>query len=220
MSTASAMATLAIFAGVLLYARRASSATLPALPEPDPLFPLDDQDTLPEPELEIVDINRNLRAFLYAIRSSEHTVSDVVSGLDYFTFYGGGRFSGYGDHPVATGERAGVRLPDSFCYAAGYAPGCVSTAAGAYQFNLPTWNEIRSYAGPRLPDFSPASQDEAARRLLQKIGALPFIEAGLWGRAIEIAANRWASLPGSTADQGGRSMDYVLNRITDGLHLG
>ena len=158
-------------------------------------------------------------AFQYMLRSCEHRFpDDVVNDAAYSIFYGGSRFSDLSDHPVNTGEKAGVPLPPHMCVAAGYASGvCVSTAAGAYQFTRPTWNGLRAAGawGPRLPDFSKESQDEAAIRLLGQIGALPLIDAGDFEGAIVRASKRWASLPGSTAKQGGHSLDYALARITE-----
>lgn len=150
-------------------------------------------------------------SFLYAIRCSEHNALDVAAGTDYWTFYGGARFSGTDDHPVATGELAGVPLPRATCIAAGIASGnCVSTAAGAYQFTLPTW---RDFGSGLL--FDEQGQDTAARRLLDRIGASAKILRGDLVGAIGLASKRWASLPGSTAHQGGRTLDFVLERFND-----
>jgi muramidase (phage lysozyme) len=154
------------------------------------------------------------------IRSSEHLARDVASGADYSTFFGGGRFTNFADHPVNTGELKGVPLKPEWCRAAGFPGGkCVSTAAGAYQFTRPTWNELRGAGawGGRLPDFSPASQDEAARRLLRRIGALPLIERGEIPEAILTAAGRWASLPGSTSGQPQKSMEFALRKFNEGV---
>lgn len=167
------------------------------------------------------DPDQQLQSFLYMIRASEHAFPrDVVSGRAYSTFYGGAQFSDFSDHPVLTGELRGVPLPAQWCINAGYPDGkCVSTAAGAYQINVPTWREVRSYGGPTLPDFSPESQDEAARRILLKIGALAALTNNRVTEAIRIASKRWASLPGSTAGQGGRSMAFVLARLNEGPTL-
>lgn len=164
---------------------------------------------------------QKLAAFLYMIRSSEHIFPrDVTSGDDYFIFYSGTRFTDSSDHPVLTGEMQGVPLPPEVCINAGFANGvCVSTAAGAYQITVPTWREIRNYNGPEIPDFSPDSQDEAARRILEKIGALPLIYSGDLARAITIAGQRWASLPGARAKQNQRSADFVIARYNEGLAL-
>ncbi len=155
------------------------------------------------PDLLTVAFKPSILAMLTAIRFAEHKDDDVKNGRDYFTFYGGARFEGTADHPAITGERQPVRLPERFCRAAGFKGTCYSTAAGAYQINVPTWREFRRAGawGPRLNDFSPASQDEAARRILQATGAIARLDAGDLSGAIRLASGRWASLPGSTAGQ-------------------
>lgn len=161
-----------------------------------------------------------MSAFLAMIRRAE------VGGWDdarrYTTFYGNTQFRGMSDHPVATKEMRGVRLKDEWCRAVGLAPGCVSTAAGAYQFILPTWQRLRAAGAggpgsPRLPDFSPASQDEAARRLVRQIGADALLQQGRLTDAIARAGTQWASLPGSTARQPQRSMDTVVGWFSEAL---
>lgn len=161
-----------------------------------------------------------MSAFLAMIRRAE------VGGWDdarrYTTFYGGAQFRGLSDHPVATKEMQGVRLSDAMCRAAGLGPGCVSTAAGAYQFILPTWQAMRAAGAggpgsPRLPDFSPASQDEAARRLVRRIGADALLQQGRLTDAIARAGTQWASLPGSTARQPQRSMDTLVGWFSEAL---
>ncbi len=161
-----------------------------------------------------------MRSFLAMIRRAE------VGGWDdsqrYTTFYGGGRFRNLSDHPVATKELRGVRLPDTMCRAAGFNPGCVSTAAGAYQFILPTWTRMRAAGAggagsPRLPDFTPDNQDEAARRLVESIGAGQLLRAGDLRGAILKAGTVWASLPGSTARQRPRDMETVVGWFSQAL---
>ncbi|NDB96346.1 MAG: hypothetical protein EBZ78_09340 [Verrucomicrobia bacterium] len=107
------------------------------------------------------------------------------------------------------------------CRAAGLGPGCVTTAAGAYQFIKPTWERVRQAKGARkrLVDFSPNSQDEAAVRLLDEIGATPLITQGRIGDAIKVASKTWASLPGSKAQQNPRALQYALDRFAEGLML-
>lgn len=160
--------------------------------------------------------NINVNAFLYMIRRAEHRAADVATGADYGTFYGGGRFKDFSDHPVNTGEKSGVRLRPDQCRALGFINGiCVSTAAGAYQFIKPTWNMLRA-GPPRLPSFSPEDQDLAAMRLLDRIGALALINAGDIEGAITVASKQWASLPGSSAKQNPRSLDEVMAFFNDG----
>lgn len=129
--------------------------------------------------------NRNLRAFLRAIRYAEGT----AGANGYRMLFGGQLFSGYADHPRVT-----VRLS-----------GYTTTAAGAYQILASTWDEYR--AG--LPDFSPASQDECAARLIRRRGALSDVYAGRFEDAVRKCAREWASLPGSPYGQPVRTMDQV-----------
>ena len=172
------------------------------------------------PEVQAMnDPETNLRAFLYMIRSTEHVYPrDVVNDAAYSIFYGGSKFQSFRDHPVITGEKRGVPLPDAMCKAAGLKPGCVSTAAGAYQLIKPTWVRLRDKL--QLPDFSPASQDLAAIGLLDEIGASSLIVAGDIEGAIHKASRIWASLPGSTAQQNPKALSYALNRFDDGLTQG
>jgi lysozyme len=165
------------------------------------------------------DPQANLSAFLYMIRSTEHVYPrDVMNDAAYSIFYGGSKFQSFRDHPVITGEKKGIPLSDAMCRASGLSPGCVSTAAGAYQMIKPTWTRIRNKLG--LPDFSPLSQDRAAVELLDEIGATDLIFAGDIEGAIHKASKIWASLPGSTAQQNPKALAYALNRFDDGLAAG
>lgn len=226
----------AALAAVLLNARKAQASTTIV----DFGAPIDDDaqeftGPVTEGNLEPIDWNLinwfgdsvrsgnssdNLASFLFMLRSCEHLTNDVSSGADYGTFFGGDRFYNFEDHPVNTGEKTGVPLKPEWCRRAGFPSGrCVSTAAGAYQFTRPTWNALRAAGrdGPRLPDFSPASQDEAARRLLRQIGALPLIERGDIENAIRVASGRWASLPGSTSGQPQKPLSFALAKFNEGM---
>lgn len=132
----------------------------------------------------------NLRAFLQAIRLGEGT-----SGPNgYRTLCGGGLFDSYAAHPAALGWR-GLPLSDSVCAGAGYGPGCVSTAAGAFQINKPTWNRVSAKLG--LTNFDEASQDAAAIELISEKGALGDVLAGRVAEAVGKVRKVWASLPGA-----------------------
>lgn len=115
----------------------------------------------------------------------------------------------FSDHPAITREWRGEPLPDGMCEAAGLGPGCVSTAAGAYQINVPTWREVRG----NLPDFSPASQDAACDALLSKVGAVAFLQRGDFAGAVNAARRRWASMPGAGWGQGERSLAWLSDRF-------
>lgn len=215
-------AAVAALAALVFFGVRARAQDAPPSGQDDPWrdFGPGEGDSSMEPEkIEPgAGLGQSLRALLYAIRTAEHGVW-TDDGLRYFRFYGGSGFAGVADHPVATGEKRGVPLPDKYCRGAGLAPGCVSTAAGAYQIILPTWRRVREAGrwGPRLDDFGVASQDEAARRILGESGALAQLDAGNVEGAILRAGIRWASLPGSTSGQPQRSMETVLAWFEEGL---
>lgn len=157
-----------------------------------------------------------LDAFRFMIRSCEHNASDVADDSCYYTFYGRAQFYDLSNHPVLTGELKGVPLPAQMCINAGIKSGnCVSTAAGAYQINVPTWNEVLNYDGPTLESFSFEMQDEACRRILRKIGALDLVYAGDIFGAIQKAGKRWASIPGAVGKQGQRTLDFCIARFNE-----
>jgi len=159
-----------------------------------------------------------LGAFLYMIQAAETGAHAVATGDAYRTLYGGALFQSMEDHPANLGW-PGVTLPPRMCAAVGLRPGCVSTAAGAFQIIRPTWDRVRKAGrwGPYLYDFSEASQDEAGRRLLIECGALPLIEAGDFDGALRKAAPVWASLPGSTAQQNPKSRAAVYALYSSAL---
>jgi lysozyme len=151
----------------------------------------------------------NARAFLQTIQRCEGT----PDAGGYACLYGStpGRpltFSSFADHPYLTGEWPGVHLSDVQCAGAGLSSGCITTAAGAYQFTRGTWKGLRDRLS--LPDFSPASQDAAALQKLRDIGAYAALARGDLAGAVAKARSTWASLPGAGyAGQGTRSMEQV-----------
>jgi len=210
----------AVAAAALLYTRRAAASQL------DPHGEVIGWDwgngevsTDPWPDTEGEPMTPDyLSAFLHMIKSAETDPYRAADGRAYFTLFGNGQFTDTRDHPALLGW-PGVRLSDQMCRNAGFGPGCVSTAAGAYQIIRPTWDRVRKSGawGLRLPDFSPESQDEAARRILIMIGALPYVEGGEFDAALRMAATQWASLPGSTAKQGPKSYEQVLAFYSNAL---
>lgn len=190
---------LALAAAGLLLVRQtmASTAQADALPEGDAQAPpvLDDVADLEAqayaPDAYAVTMNdpdANVAAFLAAIRRFES--EDSPRG--YRMLYGGQLFTDTSKHPAA-GTWKGAPLPDAMCRAAGFGPGCVSTAAGAYQFILPTWQNVARRLG--LADFSPESQDRAAVQLLADAGALVPIQLGQFDTGLTRARRTWASMP-------------------------
>lgn len=137
----------------------------------------------------------NLFAFLSMIRTAEGTAGP--SG--YKTLFGGGLFHSYLDHPR---QRVTKKLGKKVI---------TSSAAGAYQFLEDTWDECA--AALKLPDFSPESQDKAARFLIRRRGALADVIAGRFRTAIGKCSKEWASMPGSPYGQPTITMAYALELI-------
>lgn len=146
--------------------------------------------------------SRNISAFLMVLQQAEGTAG---RGDAYRVCYGYSHtISDLSDHPAVTGEWRGQVLSDTMCSLAGFGPGCVSSAAGAYQIIKGTWLRLRNALD--LPDFSAASQDAAAVELIRRRGALEDVKAGRFADAVTKCRNEWASLPGNYAKQGQRSM--------------
>jgi muramidase (phage lysozyme) len=149
--------------------------------------------------------NNNVEAFLYVIRFAEGTAAPG----GYFTLYGGSDFKNYSDHPYITGEWKGAKLPDKYCIGAGLKPGCITTAAGAYQMTKPTWSRLKRKFD--LKDFSSANQDVAAIAILQENDSLEDIKAGHFAMALQKNAKTWASLPGYNEGQPEKSVSQLLS---------
>lgn len=131
--------------------------------------------------------NKNISAFLWAIRCCEGT--DSADG--YRMLFGGELFEGFEDHPNILVEKSGYR----------------STAAGAYQILYKTWTTVIQ-PNIKLPDFSPESQDAAAVFLIKNRGAIQDIKEGRIEEAVNKCNKEWASLPGSPYGQPVYEMEY------------
>lgn len=149
---------------------------------------------------------RNISAFLTMIQHSEGT-ADAVD--PYAVCFGYVTMQDFSNHPAITGEWKGKRLPDAMCANAGFGPGCISTAAGAYQIIKPTWLSIARALG--LTSFDAASQDAAAVELIRRRAALEDVKAGRFAAAVNKCRNEWASLPGNNAKQGQRSINTLAS---------
>ena len=152
-------------------------------------------------------VTASVAAFLDLIARSEGTSTApntkddgydiIVSGVD-----GPNAFTDYSAHPFAAG-RAPIQINKA-------TPPALSTASGRYQIILPTWKNIAAARG--LGTFSPQNQDLAAMELAAQCGALNFISAGQIPRAISAACETWASFPGNSYSQGGRTLDWLTQQ--------
>lgn len=165
-------------------------------------------NTMPMPELP--NLETNIAAMLSAIRESEGTAR---AGDPYRVCYAYKHtIASFTDHPAITGEWRGEPLSAAMCAGAGLGPGCVSTAAGAYQIVKPTWQRMKAKLG--LADFGPASQDAAAVQLLKERGALAYLERGDFAGAVNAARKEWASLPGAGYGQGEKTIAWLTDKFT------
>lgn len=121
----------------------------------------------------------NVRAMLAVIRKGEGTSDNN----GYKRIFGGQLFSSFLDHPRVTVNKNGYK----------------SSAAGAYQFLISTWDETKRVMG--LKDFTPAAQDLAALGRIAARGALDDVIAGRFLVAIKKLGKEWASLPYSPYGQ-------------------
>lgn len=88
--------------------------------------------------------------------------------------------------------------------------GKISTAAGRYQINLPSW--LEGVKALRLTDFTPPSQDDWTIWKIKQKGAYDLVNAGRIAEALATPLHLvWASLPGPNIDQPQRDVAYLLN---------
>ena len=110
------------------------------------------------------------------IRYAEGTTGDK----GYRTMYGGGLFDSFDRHP------------DTLVTKGGY----TSSAAGAYQYLTPTWNEAKRITG--VTDFSPTSQEIGAHYLVTRTGVNPdkiVTDYRDFPALVDKIAPTWAGLP-------------------------
>ena len=86
----------------------------------------------------------------------------------------------------------------------------MSSAAGRYQLLARYWRVYKEQL--ELKDFSPQSQDAVALRQIEERQAIDKIISGDVQGAIEACSNIWASFPGNSYGQGGKSMDELLEK--------
>lgn len=123
-------------------------------------------------------------------------------------------FTSYGRHPFDPSRPAKLIRSE---------PPLYSTASGRYQLLCHLWEDYRVML--QLPDFSPLSQDLIAIRQMKERGALSHLLSGNTAAAIqahlnptelecviEDCSNTWASFPGNTYGQGGRTMQSLLRQ--------
>lgn len=122
----------------------------------------------------------NLRAFSHVVRQGETNQTEDA----YRETYGGGLADDLSDHYYR-------HRPHPL------GPGGLPTSAfGAYQAELGTWDDFQRACGER--DMSPPNQDLFFCWCVNRRGALPAILAGQLETAIALCRKEWTSLPGGS----------------------
>lgn len=119
----------------------------------------------------------------------------------YNTLFGNGRFESLDDHPrkLFRPKINGKVVP--------------TTAAGRYQINKATWDEIVRNIDSK--DFSAEEQDLGALYLLHRAGALDDILAGRPQAAISKIGSRWPSVSSGTVGQNRMSKEAEAKWFKD-----
>jgi muramidase (phage lysozyme) len=105
-------------------------------------------------------------------------------------------FDGFDDHP-----RILEPLKDG--------SGRKSSAAGAPQITMSTWDDMRARYEGIGPQFTPQEQLKCCVALMHAEDALDDVIAGRFDAWLPKLATRWASLPNSPLQDGGRKLTYV-----------
>lgn len=135
-------------------------------------------------ENEALLADRNVAAFIRAIAIAEGGGYDFKYGAFKGKRNDPWRFSDYSTHP-------------------GPGRGGVTTAAGMYQINIPTWKDHGGKMG--LTDFSPKTQDLIAIEILRSIDVIDKIKAGDVAGAMPRSSVKWAALPKGPGLKGGHA---------------
>ena len=122
-----------------------------------------------------------------AFSESYGKLSKVITGPEgtsgpegYKTMFGGSKFEDFSDHPRKLNTSNGL----------------TSDAAGKYQFLSTTWDEASEATG--VTDFSPRSQEIAARYLIERAGIdpdAPINSKEEFIRVMNALSPVWASIP-------------------------
>lgn len=140
--------------------------------------------------------NANVRAFARVLREGESLQTDDAYRIRYNGNGPRAFFDSFADHP-----RILVAIPND-------PQKRKSSAAGAFQFTMTTWDsevkpELDRMFG-RSVDFSPSMQEAGLVVLLSRTGqgaALRMVVEGKLDEAIALCRGRWTSLPGAAENK-------------------
>jgi len=176
---------LLMLAGAAVLAAQQAAAQVDPAPDWFPPPAPEDQQNMIDQVTAAPTGDQRLAAFEGMIRQLE-------SKNQYNVITGGQTFNDYSQHPRIKVWFHDPRRP-------GDGNNNWSDAAGAYQITSATYDDFAPKLG--ITDFSPASQDAIATAILKRTGAYDAIVSDDIAGALALASKRWASLPGSTAQQ-------------------
>jgi RHS repeat-associated protein len=137
----------------------------------------------------------NTRAFMSTIKQAENAGHDPLAYNDA---------NGIKDGKVKTfTDKSYTEAPEDYANHPGDVNSTGSSASGAYQFLVKTWNSLTPEDQAGLKDFSPTSQDQAALFVFDYKKAMGDIEKGdIAAASKKLTARKggeqWASLPGGS----------------------
>ena len=143
-------------------------------------------------------MNDNLRAFLWMIRECEGTAEDDGYQAMFGYPMAGRTFTDFADHPR---RKFPFKQTDGTMN--------YTTAAGAYQEIVPTFNRLTRKLG--TVGFDPEVQDQHAAELIAEAGAMADVKNGNLRAAIDKCSGVWASLPASKYPQPKRTYAFAEN---------
>ena len=146
------------------------------------------------------EVTPNLQALADTVAHTEGTdrVPDPYRCCEGYTH----TIVSFADHPYPT-EWGGSKI------SSGRYAGELTTAAGKYQINHPTF--IAMKAQLRTTGFAPEVQDDMFVQLLKDHGAFAFVTQGKLEAALPLLANTWASLPGGGSGQ----REFLLGEVIE-----
>lgn len=159
--------------------------------------------TITRAQVESCLTSTNVKAAIRLLRAGESWNDDAHPGSEYDeqayrVRYHPTRFptlfDGFDDHP-----RIYEALPDG--------SGRSSSAAGCGQITASTWDDMRRrYPGVFGPTFRPWDQEACIVVIMYDLGALDLVIDGNIAAFLPLLAKRWASMPSSPLQDGGRKL--------------
>ncbi len=119
------------------------------------------------------------------------------------------RIADLSEHPaVATPTHAIEWSGESLASLGPRYDGEVSTAAGRFQINRPSWLEGQRALG--LPDFTAPSQCDWVLWKIKQLGASALLDAGEFLPVLDKLRGTWASLPGGASGQPQKTIEDLV----------